>query len=96
MDRRVRKTRAAIQQTVLQKILEKELAKITVTEVIKQVDCSRSTFYLHFKDIFDVYNQLGEELITDVVQLLEDSYQENQAVDYTAFSKKIVSYTANK
>lgn len=96
MDLRVKKTRYAIQQVVLEKISKKELSKITVTEVIQAADCSRSTFYLHFKDVFDVYEQLGDELISDVVCLLEESYQENQAVDYMTFSQQIVTFTAKK
>lgn len=67
-----------------------------MTEVIQAADCSRSTFYLHFKDVFDVYEQLGEEFIGDVVRLLEESYQENQAVDYTALSQQIVTFSAEK
>lgn len=89
-------TRYAIQQVVLEKIAKKELSKITVTEVIQAADCSRSTFYLHFKDVFDVCEQLGDELISDIVCLLEESYQENQAVDYMTFSQQIVTFAAKK
>lgn len=96
MDRRIKKTRYAIQQVVLDKLSKKEFSKITMTEVIQAADCSRSTFYLHFKDVFDVYEQLGEELISDVVRLLEESYQEIQAVDYTSLSQQIVTFAAEK
>lgn len=51
---------------------------------------------MHFKDVFDVYEQLGDELISDIVCLLEESYQENQAVDYTALSQQIVTFSAKK
>lgn len=42
---------------------KKELSKITVTELVKRADITRSTFYTHYDDIYDVINDYQLETI---------------------------------
>jgi AcrR family transcriptional regulator len=61
-DRRVRKTRAAIQQALVGLILEKGYDAVTVTDIIERADIGRSTFYAHFTDKHDVLDDSIREL----------------------------------
>jgi AcrR family transcriptional regulator len=47
-DRRVRRTRQAIQHALVELILEKGYERVTVTDLINRADVGRSTFYAHF------------------------------------------------
>lgn len=47
MDLRVQKTLQVIEQTFFQLLLEKDLTKITVTELCKRAKILRKTFYSH-------------------------------------------------
>ncbi|MEV5410046.1 TetR/AcrR family transcriptional regulator [Thermopolyspora sp. NPDC052614] len=47
-DRRVRRTRQAIQRALVELILEKGYEPVTVTDIIDRADVGRSTFYAHF------------------------------------------------
>ncbi|GAA1506736.1 TetR/AcrR family transcriptional regulator [Sphaerisporangium rubeum] len=47
-DRRVRRTRQAIQRALVELILEKGYEAVTVTDVIERADIGRSTFYAHY------------------------------------------------
>ncbi|MEO3809282.1 TetR/AcrR family transcriptional regulator [Sphaerisporangium sp. B11E5] len=47
-DRRVRRTRQAIQRALVELILEKGYDAVTVTDVIDRADIGRSTFYAHY------------------------------------------------
>ncbi|WP_198679340.1 TetR/AcrR family transcriptional regulator [Thermomonospora amylolytica] len=47
-DRRVRRTRRAIQRALVELILEKGYERVTVTDLINRADVGRSTFYAHF------------------------------------------------
>ena len=40
---------------------EKSVNQITVKELVEEVDINRSTFYLHFKDIQDLFERNRRE-----------------------------------
>ena len=52
VDRRVRKTRAQLRAGLARLMQKKNIREITVTELVDEVDINRSTFYLHYEDIY--------------------------------------------
>ncbi len=65
-DRRVRKTKKALQEGLAELMLEKDLRNITVRELADKVDIHRATFYAHYKDIYDLYEQMETSVIGDL------------------------------
>lgn len=61
-DRRVRRTRAAIQEALTELILEKGYDSVSVSDIIERADVGRSTFYSHFTDKRDVFDDTIGEL----------------------------------
>lgn len=61
-DRRVRRTRAAIQNALTELILEKGYDSVTVSDIIERADIGRSTFYSHFTDKREVFDDTIGEL----------------------------------
>lgn len=53
-DRRVRRTRAALQRALHDLVLEKRYESITITDILDRADVGRSTFYTHFTDKDDL------------------------------------------
>ena len=51
-DRRVRKTKTQLENGLAGLLREKAINEITVTELTERVDINRSTFYLHYRDIY--------------------------------------------
>lgn len=47
-------------------ITKKPVYKITVTELAQKAEISKGTFYLHYLDIFDLYNQLVNETVVKI------------------------------
>ena len=47
-DRRTRYTRQTIKDTFLELLKQKSFTKITVTEICKNAEINRGTFYLHY------------------------------------------------
>ncbi len=70
MDLRVQKTRNAIINAFLELRAVKPLNKITVTELSKKAVISKATFYLHYKDVYDLSEQLQNKLISDIIQTI--------------------------
>lgn len=68
MDRRVKYTRMVLNESLIRFLESKDIAKITVTQICKDADINRSTYYAHFTDPFDQLAQLKAELLNDVAE----------------------------
>ncbi|MBQ8513890.1 MAG: TetR family transcriptional regulator C-terminal domain-containing protein [Ruminococcus sp.] len=64
-NRRVRRTRQFLEEGLLQLMQEKSIKNITVRELTERVAVNRSTFYLHYMDIFDMVDKMEEQLFED-------------------------------
>jgi AcrR family transcriptional regulator len=53
-DRRVRRTRKAIQDALISLMTEKRYEAVTVQDIIDRADVGRSTFYMHYTDKDDL------------------------------------------
>ena len=65
-DLRVTKTRRLIKAAFLDLVQAKPVQKITVTELAKRAEISKGTFYLHYLDIYNLYNQMVEETVAKI------------------------------
>ena len=65
-DRRVRKTKKSLKDGLAKLMLEKSMNDISVKELTEYVDLNRGTFYLHYKDIFDMVEQVENEMLQEL------------------------------
>ena len=79
MDRRIQKTRSAIQQAYLALLMEKKSMKMTVTELARRANIDRKTFYLHYDTTDDVMRDYNKQLIHRLLDLLDkqDFFNQN-------------------
>lgn len=70
-DRRIRKTKVALKEGLIKLMLEKNINEISVKELTDMVDLNRSTFYLHYKDIFDLLEKIEEETLLELESILD-------------------------
>ncbi|MCH5203657.1 MAG: TetR/AcrR family transcriptional regulator [Oscillospiraceae bacterium] len=64
-DLRVIKTRAVIKNTLIELMSEKEIAKITVSQLCEKAKINRKTFYRHYREINDVKAELENEALEE-------------------------------
>lgn len=69
-NRRIRYTRLALRESLLAQLEEKPLNKISVSQVCDQADVNRSTFYLYYKDVYDLNDQIQQELYDEIYKLV--------------------------
>lgn len=62
-DERVRYTRARIQSVFLEFLSKKDLSKITVTDICRQAEVNRTTFYNHYMDIYDLLDKTENDIL---------------------------------
>ena len=65
-DLRITKTLRSIKEAFSALIITKPVNHITVTELAKKAEISKGTFYLHYLDIYDLYNGLVTEVANKI------------------------------
>ena len=73
-NRRVRYTKQVIRETFLELLLEKPAGGITVTEICVKADVNRTTFYLHYDDVFDLLRKIEDEFFDAMVGAIDQYY----------------------
>lgn len=67
MDYRIEKTKQSIRSVFIELRSRKELERITVKELCELAKINKSTFYAHYRDIYDLSEQIESEIISDIV-----------------------------
>ena len=62
VDRRVRKTKAQLRAGLARLMQKKSIKEITVKELVEEVDINRSTFYLHYTDIYQMLESIESRI----------------------------------
>lgn len=69
-DRRIRKTKNILKNTLIELMHEKTLEKITVKDLTERADLNRGTFYLHYSDIYDLLEKSETEALKEIAEML--------------------------
>lgn len=79
--RSAKRSRDKICNAFLELLKEKDLDKITVTDIVTKAKVNRSTFYAHYPDVNGVLEAFEEDTVKKMVSLLEqfqfDGFFEN-------------------
>lgn len=68
-NRSVRHTKSRIREGFLSLLKEKPIKEISVKELTDKIDLNRGTFYFHYKDIYDLQNQLEEAILSELSEM---------------------------
>ena len=70
-DHRVRVTKMLIRRAFTDLLRQKPLQSISVRELCSKAGINRSTFYAHYSDVYDLLNQIEEEMLAELRVALE-------------------------
>ena len=85
-DRRVRRTKKLLTQALTELLQKKQINEITVKELTDLADMNRGTFYMYYRDIFDMLEKIEDELF----QKLDGIAQSHEHGDPTQQVKPIL------
>ena len=71
MDRRVRKTKAQLREGLARLMQQKSIKEISVKELVDEVDINRSTFYLHYTDIYQMLQKIEEDAMQNITEVMK-------------------------
>lgn len=71
LDRRKARTRQLLYDALMTLLQEKSADAITVTDVADRADVNRGTFYLHYRDVGDMLQQLKDDVFARVRACVE-------------------------
>ena len=72
MDMRERRTKRNIANAFIQLRSKKPISKITIKELCELADISKATFYLHYRDIYDLSDKLQHQTVKDLFKFIEN------------------------
>ena len=93
LDERYSTAEDAIFDTFFLLLKEKELDKITVSDVIKKAGIVRSTFYNHYENIPALLNAAEDKTINDIFKMMESFHPKNDKDMCNSYFLAICNYT---
>lgn len=87
-DRRFKRTQQQLLIALKELINTKNIVDISVRELAELADVNRATFYLHYRDPYDMLEQLGNEFIENMKNILiKDNASFNPAKSFVNLYK---------
>lgn len=71
-DRRIRKTKKAMNSALAELLSQKPLNNISVREIAELADINRGTFYLHYRDVYDMVDKLQNDIFERFYKIVEE------------------------
>ena len=65
------RSRKMIKEAFLELLEEKDINKITVTDIVNKADLNRSTFYAHYIDVRAITEEMENEVIDKMIEILK-------------------------
>lgn len=83
-DRRARRSRKLLKESLLELMKRKSFADISVRDVTDAADMNRATFYLHYSGTAELLQSVEEDLLAELQALVDAHMQETVAVGSVA------------
>ena len=99
-DKRIRRTKKLLRQALTRLMQQKDFQSITVTDVVREADINRGTFYAHYRDVYDLHERIEAEMIADFRGMIAGLRPSeiatlqpvlSRAVDYLEENREIVT-----
>lgn len=91
-DRRVRKTKKALRRGLVALLGRKNLKDISVRELTDEADLHRGTFYVHYKDIYDLYDKMWQEALQEIQDIFRQYTPEKLSQGPIDLCRAIMDY----
>ena len=92
-DKRIRRTKKLLRQALTRLMQQKDFQSITVTDVVREADINRGTFYAHYRDVYDLRDKIETGMIEDFRGMIA-AIRPSETVDDLTVLLQIIHQTA--
>jgi AcrR family transcriptional regulator len=93
--RKTRYTKMVLRDSLTELMKEKSILGITIKDICELADLSRSTFYAHYKDQYDLLRQIQEETIAVLEKVLEKYNDDDSRSGIIRMLEELLHYIAD-
>jgi len=94
-NRKIRITKMVLQDSLIELMKTKPILSITIKDICELADMSRSTFYAHYNDQYDLLRQIEKETLS-VFEGMLNMYKDKQSKkETTQMLEEMLTYIMN-
>ncbi|MCL2265577.1 MAG: TetR/AcrR family transcriptional regulator [Treponema sp.] len=94
-NRKIRLTKMVLQDSLIELMKTKPILSITIKDICELADMSRSTFYAHYNDQYDLLRQIEKETLAYFENMLNMYNDKLNRKDITQMLEEMLTYIAN-
>ncbi|WP_138418725.1 TetR/AcrR family transcriptional regulator [Aquibacillus sediminis] len=83
LDKRVQRSKTAIKETFIKLLNRKKFDQITISEIVREANYNRGTFYANFQTKEHLLEEIIQDLLREMVNEIRKPYQSFERVDMT-------------
>ena len=90
------RSRQMIKKAFAEMLNEKDITKITVTDIVERAGISRGTFYAHYMDVYDLYNAIEANMMETIRETIDLVGAKNIILDPTDVITRALAFLDEK
>ena len=94
-NRKIRYTKMVIRDSLMDLMKNSSILNISIKDICEHADISRSTFYSHYKDQYQLLRQIEDEIFVYLEDLLSKYDDKRSNREFTRLIEEILTYAAN-
>ncbi len=94
-DRRNEKTEQLIKKTFLDLLKKKNINEIRVSEISRLANLGRGTFYLHYSNIYELYENIEQDVILNIKNIFNSAFPTTNPTNSKKLIMSLIEYIVN-
>jgi len=94
-NRKVKYTKMVIRDSLMELMKTRPITSVSIKAICELADISRSTFYAHYKDQYDLLRQTEEETLAYLEDMLDRYKDKHTKKEITQMLEEMLAYIAN-
>lgn len=95
-NRRSRETEERVEEVFLQLLSKKHISTITVRELCEGAHITRTSFYGHYKDVYDLLEKVQNRMTVQLIEIFKAEWSDNSGDIHIAFVQTFRYMEKNK